>query len=127
LHELDPRRTAPAKLKRHRAFDQVTAQVSDHNDGAVAHRLALRLIEHLRLMTDKIDELTAGITVHVTRIAPSLLAIIGCGALSAAKIIGATAHAGRFRSKDACARHNGTAPLPVFVVEQTTASACQTT
>jgi transposase len=66
------------------------------------------------LLTDEIDELTAEITVRVTRIAPSLLAIVGCGALSAAKIIGETAHAGRFRSKDAFARHNGTAPLPVW-------------
>jgi len=65
-------------------------------------------------VTDEIDELTAEITVRVTTIAPSLLAIVGCGALSAAKIVGETAHAGRFRSKDAYARHNGTAPLPVW-------------
>jgi transposase len=80
----------------------------------MVRRLALRLVEHLRLLTDEIDELTAEITVRVNRIAPSLLAIVGCGALSAAKIIGETAHAGRFRSKDAFARHNGTAPLPVW-------------
>ena len=80
----------------------------------MVRRLALRLVEHLRLLTDEIDELTAEITVRVTKIAPSLLAIVGCGALSAAKIVGETAHAGRFRSKDAYARHNGTAPLPVW-------------
>nr|WP_306307692.1 IS110 family transposase [Nocardia araoensis] len=45
--------------------------------------------------------------------APSLLAIVGCAALTAAKILGETAGADRFRSKDAFARHNGTAPLPV--------------
>ena len=71
-------------------------------------------MEHLRLLTDEIDELTAEITVRVTKIAPSLLAIVGCGALSAAKIVGETAHVGRFRSKDAYARHNGTAALPVW-------------
>ena len=71
-------------------------------------------MEHLRLLTDEIDELTAEITIRVTTIAPSLLAIVGCGALTAAKIVGETAHAGRFRSKDAFARHNGTAPLPVW-------------
>ena len=80
----------------------------------MSRRLALGLVEHLRLLTDEIDELTAEITVRVTRIAPSLLAIVGCGAQSAAKIIGETAHAGRFRCKDAFARHNGTAPLPVW-------------
>jgi transposase len=34
--------------------------------------------------------------------------------LSAAKIIGETAGVQRFHSKDAFARHNGTAPLPVW-------------
>jgi len=115
LHELDPRWTPPTKLQRGSAFDRVQAYLSGHNDGStMVRRLALRLVEHLRLLTDEIDELTAEITVRVTRIAPSLLAIVGCGALSAAKIIGETAHAGRFRSKDAFARHNGTAPLPVW-------------
>jgi transposase len=114
LHELDPGWTAPTKLQRHSAFDKVQEHLSHRDDGTIVRRLALRLVEHLRLLTDEIDELTAEITVRVTRIAPSLLAIVGCGALSAAKIIGETAHAGRFRSKDAFARHNGTAPLPVW-------------
>jgi hypothetical protein len=54
------------------------------------------------------------ITERVTIVAPSLLAIVGCGPLTAAKIIGETAQVHRFRSKDAFARHNGTAPLPVW-------------
>ena len=83
LHELDPGWTAPTKLERHSAFDKVKAHLSGHNDGAMVRRLALRLVEHLRLLTDEINELTAEITVRVTTIAPSLLAIVGCGALSA--------------------------------------------
>lgn len=77
-------------------------------------RLALRLVEHLRLLTAEMDELTAEIGDRVSVIAPSLLAIVGCGTLTAVKIIGETAHARRFRSKDAFARHNGTAPLPLW-------------
>ena len=114
LHELDPGWSAPTKLERLSAFDKVHAYLSGEKHGAMVGRLALRLVEHLRLLTDEIDELTVEITARVTAIAPSLLAIVGCGALSAAKIIGETAHAGRFRSKDAYARHNGTAPLPVW-------------
>ncbi|MEV8195498.1 IS110 family transposase [Rhodococcus pyridinivorans] len=38
----------------------------------------------------------------------------GCTALTAAKIIGETAGIDRFRSKDSFARHNGTAPRPVW-------------
>jgi transposase len=101
-------------MERHSAFDKVNAHLSGHNDDAIVLRLALRLVEHLRLLTGEIDELTAEITLRVTKFAPSLLAIVGCGALTAAKIVGETAHAGRFRSKDAFARHNGTAPLPVW-------------
>jgi transposase len=47
-------------------------------------------------------------------LAPSLLEICGCGPLTAAKILGETAGVERFRSSDAYARHNGTAPLPVW-------------
>jgi transposase len=101
-------------MERDSAFDKVDAHRSGHNDDAIVLRLALGLVEHLRLLTDEIDELTAEITLRVSAIAPSLLAIVGCGALTAAKIIGETAHAGRFHSKDAYARHNGTAPLPVW-------------
>jgi transposase len=36
----------------------------------------------------------------------------GCGALTAAKILGETAGIGRFHSAAAYARHNGTTPLP---------------
>jgi transposase len=104
----------PTKLERESAFDKVHAHLSSRADGALVRRLALRLVEHLRLLTVEIDDLTAEITDRVTVIAPSLLAIVGCGALTAAKIVGETAQAGRFRSKDAFARHNGTAPLPVW-------------
>jgi transposase len=46
--------------------------------------------------------------------APSLLVLAGCGALTAAKLVGETAGVGRFRSRAAFAMHNGTAPIPVW-------------
>ncbi|WP_407568213.1 transposase [Arsenicicoccus dermatophilus] len=46
--------------------------------------------------------------------APALLAIPGCAALTAAKILGETAGIERFTSSDAFASYNGTAPLPVW-------------
>jgi transposase len=107
LHELDPGWTPPVRLQRDSAFDKVQTHLSTRDDGAIVRRLALRLVQQLRLLTAEIAE-------RVTVIAPSLLAIVGCGALTAAKIVGETAGAGRFRSKDAFARHNGTAPLPVW-------------
>ena len=66
------------------------------------------------MLTAEIDELTAAVTERVTLVAPSLLAIVGCCPLTAAKIVGETAQVRRFRSKDAFAQLNGTAPLPVW-------------
>ncbi|MEV0731410.1 IS110 family transposase [Polymorphospora sp. NPDC050346] len=48
------------------------------------------------------------------KLAPALIAIPGCAALTAAKTLGETADITRFRSAAAYARHNGTAPLPVW-------------
>lgn len=69
---------------------------------------------HLRRLTQEIDDLAAELARRITAVAPTLLAIVGCGPLTAAKILGETAGVARFRSKDAYARHNGTAPLPVW-------------
>jgi transposase len=114
LHELDPGWIAPAKMERTSAFDTVAAHLGACDDVTVVRQLALRLVEHLRMLTTEIDELAVEITERVTIVAPSLLAIVGCGALTAAKLVGETAQVRRFRSKDAFARLNGTAPLPVW-------------
>jgi transposase len=50
----------------------------------------------------------------VAPLVPNLLALDGCGALTAAKLIGETAGISRFRSRAAFAMHNGTAPVPVW-------------
>ena len=50
----------------------------------------------------------------VKRLAPTVLAIPGCGVLSAAMILGQTAGVHRFRSHDAYARFTGTAPIPAW-------------
>ena len=47
----------------------------------------------------------------VRRLAPTVLAIPGCGVLSAAMILGETAGVHRFRSRDAYARFTGTVPI----------------
>src|SRR5439155_9555597 len=50
----------------------------------------------------------------VCSLAPALLELSGVAELTAAKIVAEVAGVRRFRSKDAFARHNGTAPLPVW-------------
>jgi transposase len=50
----------------------------------------------------------------VKQVAPALLALPGCGPLTAAKIIGEPGVVDRFKSRDAYARYTGIAPLPVW-------------
>lgn len=53
------------------------------------------------------------IRTHMCALAPELMEVPGCSALSAAQLIGQVAGASRFRSEAAFAMHVGTAPLPV--------------
>ncbi|WP_327094649.1 IS110 family transposase [Nocardia vinacea] len=112
LHELDPGWMPPGKLERASTYDRVTVHLAQF-DGPVA-RLAVTLVEHCRRLTIEIDGLADEIGQRIHQVAASLLAIVGCADLTAAKIIGETAGVDRFRSKDSFARHNGSAPLPVW-------------
>jgi transposase len=113
LHELDPgNEPGPRSLDRTvvlRALDERLDQVP----GTVA-RIARELVARIRELTRTIDALEREITRLVGLVAPTLLALPGCGPLSAGKLVGQVAKAGRFRSAAAFARHNGTAPLPVW-------------
>ena len=118
LHELDPDwDPAPRSLTRAKAITAVTTRLAG-TDGLVA-RLAADLAARIAALTADIDALRREIAILITRLAPSLLALPGVGHLTAAKIVGETAGAGRFKSKDAYARHNGTAPLPAWSGNQT--------
>ncbi len=113
LHELDPSlETAVRSLTHLRNLDTLAAMLTDAT-GTVA-RLARELTDRCRQLTVKINELEQELITLVSTLAPSLLAIHGCGPLTAAKILGETAGIDRFHSNHAYARHNGTAPLPVW-------------
>jgi transposase len=113
LHELDPSwDPAPRALVRFKHLDAVASRLQSM-DGMVA-RLARDLVARVRELTVQERALEREITKRVKALAPRLLALPGVGALIAAKIVGEAADIRRFRSKDAFARHNGTAPLPVW-------------
>lgn len=113
LHELDPSWDPPAKaLCRYKHLDRVTTRLAGI-DGPVA-RIAAELVERIRDLTVRERSLEAELTGLARELAPTLLSRLGVGALTAAKIVAETADVSRFKSKDAFARHNGTAPLPVW-------------
>ncbi|MBM3679661.1 MAG: IS110 family transposase [Actinobacteria bacterium] len=113
LHELFPGLAMrPRSLHRERVLAGLEERLVV-TPGVVAG-IALELVRRCRELTRRANALEREIATLVGRLAPSLLAMPGCGALSAAKIVGETAGAIRFRSKAAFARWNGTAPIPVW-------------
>lgn len=113
LHELDPSWDPPARtLCRLVHLDAAVERLATF-EGPVA-RIAAEIVADVRRLTLRETELEREITALVRQLAPSLLGLVGVGALTAAKIVAETADVTRFKSKDAYARHNGTAPLPVW-------------
>jgi transposase len=114
LHDLDPD-LAPAAgaLSRPAARARLAAALDALPPSAV-RRVAAAMLERIAGLSEEIDALAAEITAAVTAQAPALLAIPGTGPLTAAKILGETGDIRRFRSPAAFARHNGTAPIPVW-------------
>jgi transposase len=113
LHELDPGTEPVARsLDRRVVLDALAERLADL-DGTVA-RIARELVARIRELTRAIDALEREIAGLAASLSPTLLELVGCGSLGAAKLVGETAGIGRFRSAAAFARHNGTAPLPVW-------------
>jgi transposase len=109
MPELD---LAPKALNKFCHLDRVATELANV-DGTVA-AIAAELVERVRELTVRCNQLEREITAIVKRIAANLLELPGCGPLSAAKIVGEVAGADRFKSKAAFARWNGTAPIPVW-------------
>jgi transposase len=113
VHELDPAAEPKAgSLHRHKPC-AVLGDWLDTQHGVLAELARAELADIVRL-TEAIDALAARIGERVQKVAPTLLALPGCGELTAAKLVAETAGVSRFRSESAFARHTGTAPIPVW-------------
>jgi len=113
VHELDPERAPKARsldLAKHR---RILGDWLDTVAGLVAELARDELADITRL-TEAIDALAKRIGDRVRQVAPTLLAMPGCGELTAAKLLGETAGVTRFKSEAAFARHAGVAPVPVW-------------
>jgi transposase len=111
LHEIAPDLEVPARgLKLQHVIERVADRLASI-DGLIA-AISRELLDRLRELNGRINELEREIKPLISALAPALLTIPGCGALTAAKLVGETAGARRFRSKSAYARWNGTAPQP---------------
>src|ERR1700734_2192469 len=113
IHELDPEqapKAASLDLAKHRA---ALAAWLDTVPGLIAELSRDELADITRL-TEAVDALAKRIGDRVRQVAPELLALPGCGELTAAKLVGEAAGVRRFKSEAAFARHCGVAPIPVW-------------
>jgi transposase len=111
LHELDPQLAVPAgALDRAVWLDRLARRLA-RNEQTVLVQIARELIGRCRSLTRIILALDRELQQRTSEAAPSLLALPGCGALSAAKLLGEIGPIGRFDSDAQLARHAGVAPL----------------
>jgi hypothetical protein len=94
-----------------RVLDRVDRQLRKLGAGARA-RIARDQIAQLRALNRQIDALHSELTELVKAHRPRLLAEQGCGALTAAILIGHTAGNQQFRSEAAFGLQTGAAPIP---------------
>jgi transposase len=111
LHELDPARS-PGVLNYPKNRDPLREWLTGQ-PGIVAD-LALQELADIARLTEDINALEKRITTRVREVAPRLYGMPGCGALTAAKIMGETALVSRFSGggEAAFAQHAGLAPVP---------------
>ncbi len=113
VHELEPAWSPKAKSLDLAKHQKLLADRLAGVSGVVAE-LAREELSDIVDLTARINQLQRRITVLVTQVAPTLLAMPGVGALTAAKLVGETAGVARFKSEAAFARHAGIAPIPVW-------------
>jgi transposase len=113
IHELDPAH-APALGSLHRSSPRQTLASWLATQPGLLAELARDELADIDRLSGAINALADRIGERSAAAAPALLALPGCGALTAAKLVAETAGVARFKSEPAFARHAGVAPIPVW-------------
>lgn len=113
LHELWPELEIPAgALDRAKWLERLARRLGRAQQSARV-RVARDQLRQIRERTRRVRELERELRLLVRAKAPQLLALPGCGPLTAAKLVAETAGAKRFASDAKLARLAGVAPIPV--------------
>jgi transposase len=112
LHDLyDDLDIPPGALDRSVWLDRIGRRLA-RDAQTTRVRIARELVVHIRRATRRIRDLEREIAVRINEICPQLVAEVGCGPLTAAKLVGEIAGADRFSTDAKLARTAGVAPIP---------------
>lgn len=112
LHELDPELELPPGCLDRRVWRERLARRLGRREQTTQVRIARELVRRIAELTRRASELERELALLVGAQAPALLALPGCGPLTAAKLLGETAGVDRFAGEAQLAMHAGAAPLP---------------
>jgi transposase len=111
LHELDPTLVVPLRrLDRASHLGRVGRWLA-RREQDVQVRIARELVNRCRSLTRQITELDQELEQRAATVAPALLELPGCGAITAAKLLAEIGPISRFKTDAQLARHSGVAPL----------------
>lgn len=112
LHALDPATDVPPRALDRAVWLDRVAERLERMDGMRA-RICAEQVDDCRRLSRRIDALEREIARMAAEEAPELIAIPGCGPLTAAKILAEVAGIERFTDAAKLARYGGVAPVPV--------------
>jgi transposase len=111
LHELDPTLVVPLRrLDRASHLERVGRWLA-RREQEVQVRIARELVNRCRSLSREITELDQELEQQAAAVAPALLELPGCGAVTAAKLLAEIGAISRLKSDAQLARHSGVAPL----------------
>jgi transposase len=111
LHQLDPAFAVPLRMLARKVHLERVSRWLARQEQELQVRLARDLVASCRSLDRVIAELDRELERRTADLAPALLDLPGCGAITAAKLLAEIGPIGRFQSDAQLARHSGVAPL----------------
>jgi transposase len=111
LHQLDPTFEVPLRMLARASHLVRVSRWLARQEQELQVRLARELVASCRSLTREIAALDQELEQRTAALAPALLKLPGCGAITAAKLLAEIGPIGRFQSDAQLARHSGVAPL----------------
>jgi transposase len=111
LHQLDPTFAVPLRMLARKSHLERVSRWLARQDQELQVRLARDLVASCRSLDRKIAELDRELEQRTAQLAPALLELPGCAAVTAAKLLAEIGPIDRFKSDAQLAHHSGVAPL----------------